>query len=185
LLYSGSFGRAHSFQSVLDLARLLRADDVHLTFSIRGNREAALRAAIGPEDSNIHFAPFTEAKNLSDRLASADVHVVTLHERWTGTVVPSKFFGALAIGRPVLFCGDSQCAVARWIKQYDLGWVLTPENLQEVAESMRRLSTDKLAMQQKGELCHKVYRATFSREIGLDEWHRELIELLKGRSRPT
>jgi hypothetical protein len=185
LLYSGTFGRAHSFQSVLDLARLLRAEDVHLTFSIRGNREEALRAAIGPEDSNIHIAPFTEAKNLADRLASADVHVVTLREQWTGTVVPSKFFGALAIGRPALFCGDSRSAVARWIEQYDLGWVLAPENLPEVAESMRRLSTDKLAMQQKGELCHDVYHALFSREIGLDGWHRELTELLATRAEST
>jgi glycosyltransferase involved in cell wall biosynthesis len=183
LLYSGTFGRAHSFQTLLDLARLLRADDIHLTFSIRGNREEALRAAIAPEDTNIHFAPFAEAKNLPDRLACADVHAVTLREEWTGTVVPSKFFGALAIGRPVLFCGDSRSAVAQWIEQYDLGWVLTPANLTEVAESMRRLSKDKLAMQQKEEHCHKTYRAFFSREIGLDEWHRQLVELVSSSPR--
>lgn len=182
LLYSGTFGRAHSFESVLDLARLLRADNIHLTFSVRGNREEALRAAVSPEDSNIHFAPFAEAKNLPDRLASADVHVVTLREQWTGTVVPSKFFGALAIGRPVLFCGDSRSAVAQWIEQYELGWVLTPANLAEVAEGMRKLSTDKLALQQKGEHCHKIYQSFFSREIGLNEWHRQLAELVASRS---
>jgi glycosyltransferase involved in cell wall biosynthesis len=183
LLYSGTFGRAHSYQLIMELARLLHAENVCLTFSIRGNREAALRAAVVSEDTNIRFAPFTAAENLSDRLASADVHVVTLREEWTGIVIPSKFFGALAIGRPVLFCGDPQSAVAQWIERYDLGWVLTPENLLEVATSLRVLLKDRSAVQRKGALCHKVYHEHFSRKIVLDGWHRELTELLTNRAR--
>jgi len=185
LLYSGTFGRAHSYQSVLDLARLLRADDVSLTFSIRGNREEALRAAVSPDDSNIHFVAFTSSENLQGRLASADVHVVTLREEWSGTVVPSKFFGALAIGRPVLFCGDSQSAVAQWIQQYDLGWVLTPDNLQEVAESLRQSLKNPLAMQEMRERCHRIYHTYFSREIGIEGWHRQLTELCAWREIPS
>jgi glycosyltransferase involved in cell wall biosynthesis len=121
LLYAGSFGRAHSYESLLKLARLLRPNGVRLTFSVRGNREKALRAAVQPEDSNVSFVPFAAAENLADRLACADVHVVSLREEWTGAIVPSKSFGALAVGRPLLFCGDRRSAIAQWIEQYDLG----------------------------------------------------------------
>lgn len=183
LLYSGTFGRAHSYEAILKLARLLRGDHVHFAFSVRGNRETALREAVCPEDSNISFAPFAAAENLSDRLAGADVHVVSLRDEWTGTVVPSKFFGALAIGRPVLFCGGRGSAIAQWIEEYELGWNLTPNNVTEVASAMRALFKDPLAMQQRNDRCHRIYHTHFSREIGLEGWHQQLTALLSDRDR--
>jgi colanic acid biosynthesis glycosyl transferase WcaI len=180
LLYSGSFGRAHSYEPILSLVRLLKTDDVCLTFSVRGNRLEELRAAILPDDSNIRFVPFTASEYLSTRLSSADVHVVTLREEWTGAVVPSKFFGALAIGRPVLFCGSRNSAVARWIEQFELGWVLNQENIDEVATSIRGLLHFPSAICKKGEHCHRVYWEQFSRDKALDCWHQLLTELLSG-----
>src|SRR5437660_10628781 len=43
LLYSGTFGRAHSADEFQALARALRGDNVRFCFSARGNREAELR----------------------------------------------------------------------------------------------------------------------------------------------
>lgn len=182
LLYAGSFGRAHSYKSLLALARLLRPDGVCLTFSIRGNCEKALRAAVEPEDSNVRFVPYASTENLADRLACADVHVVSLREEWTGAIVPSKSFGALAVGRPLLFCGDRGSAIAQWIEQYSLGWVLTKDNADTVAESMRLFMRDPIAIEQINQRCQRVYRQHFSREVTLDAWHRMLTELISHRS---
>ena len=180
LLYSGSFGRAHSYELILILARILKASNVGLTFSVRGNREEELRAAKLPDDTNIRFVPFVETGSIATRLSSADIHVVTLREESTGAVVPSKFFGAIAIGRPVLFCGDRGSAIAQWITQHDLGWVLTPETVRDVAASIRELLKTPGAIQRKGEHCHRVYREHFSRKSALDAWHHKLTELMSG-----
>jgi colanic acid biosynthesis glycosyl transferase WcaI len=182
LLYAGSFGRAHSYQSLLKLARLLQPDDVRLAFSVRGNRENALRAAVQTDDSNVSFAPFAAAENLRDRLACADVHVVSLREEWTGAIVPSKSFGALAVGRPLLFCGDRGSAVAQWIEQYDLGWVLTDGNISTVALSITSLMKDPAAKEQMNQRCRRIYQKHFSREVTLDEWQRMLTKLLTNRA---
>jgi hypothetical protein len=181
VLYSGSFGRPHSYELILELARRLRADDVQVSFSVRGNRVTALRSAVDLEDLNISFVPFSESGTLSNRLACADVHLVSLREEWTGTVVPSKFFGALAIGRPVIFCGDRESSVAQWIEHYDLGWVLTRQNISEITASIRGLSKDASEIQKKREHCHAVYQACFSREISLQGWHKNLAELMVDR----
>ncbi len=182
LLYAGSFGRAHSYERLLNLVRLLRPDGVRLTFSVRGNREEALRAAVQPEDSNISFVPFAAAENLADRLACADVHVVSLREEWTGAIVPSKSFGALAVGRPLLFCGHRGSAIAQWIEQYDLGWVLTAENVSSVAASMIMLMKDPVATAQMNQRCQRIYQKHFSREVALDGWHRLLTDMISNRS---
>ena len=180
VLYSGSFGRPHSYELILELARHLRADDVQVSFSVRGNRVEALRSAVHLDDLNISFVSFSESGTLSNRLACADVHLVSLREEWTGTVVPSKFFGALAIGRPVIFCGDRESSVAQWIEQYDLGWVLTHHNISEIAASIRGISKNAPRCKKKREHCHAVYQACFSREISLQAWHENLTELTAG-----
>ena len=53
LLYSGNFGRAHSYESFLALARQLRGTGVHFCFAVRGNRAEELKQAVTPEDTNI------------------------------------------------------------------------------------------------------------------------------------
>ena len=43
LLYSGNFGRAHSYEELLELARSLRGEPIHFCFAVRGNQAAELR----------------------------------------------------------------------------------------------------------------------------------------------
>ena len=108
LLYSGTMGRAHDHRAFLALARACRArsgDDVAFCFSSRGNRQDELRAAVTPADTNVGFVPFADEAALEARLGAADLHLVSLQPEWAGIVVPSKFFGSLAVGRPVLYAG--------------------------------------------------------------------------------
>src|SRR5439155_12521003 len=103
LMYSGNLGRAHSYREILHLAQALQDKPIRFAFSIRGNKAEELRAAVSEKDTNVRFVPFAEEEQLESRLSTADIHIVSLREEWTGCVVPSKFFGALAAGRPVLF----------------------------------------------------------------------------------
>jgi glycosyltransferase involved in cell wall biosynthesis len=178
LIYSGNFGRAHSHQPILALARRLRPEGVHLAFSVRGNSVQVLRDALTPEDTNVSFASFAAPEQLAARLACADIHVVSLREEWTGTVVPSKFFGALAAGRPVLFCGSPDCAIADWIRKDSLGWVLTPENVDDVAQSLTRIMNAPEEMKEMRSRCHRVYQERFARDIIVKQWGQELRKLV-------
>ena len=112
LLYSGSFGRAHSYKEILDLAELLHPRGVKLVFSVRGKRQEELKQAVEQRNAGIGLVPIASSDRLQDRLACADIHVVTLRSDWTGMVVPSKFFGALAAARPVLFVGGADSSLA-------------------------------------------------------------------------
>ncbi len=178
LLYSGNFGRAHSYDDILELARLMRAEDVRVAFSVRGNRVEVLRQALRAEDDNVRFLPFAPLDQVGKRLASADILIVSLREELTGAVVPSKFFGALAIGRPVLFCGSLESSLAQWIRQFNLGWVLAPGRAAEVADEIRAFASNPREMEAMRQRCHRVYCEHFSKQAALDQWHRLLSELL-------
>lgn len=180
ILYSGSFGRPHSFVELLALARRLRGTGIHVAFSVRGNREAELRRAIAPDDVNVSLVPFVAEDDLSRRLGAADVHAVTLGPEWTGTVVPSKFQAALAAGRPVLFAGSPLASPARWIAEMGLGFHLErdPASLEAVARALIELAESPGALAALRARCHAAYVERFSRERTISAWDQALRKLL-------
>ena len=94
-------------------------------------------------------------------------------------MVPSKFFGSLASGRPVIFAGARHAAIVRWIEQYQVGWVLDAGTEPRIAAELRNLAAapDRLKALQRH--CHEVYQKHFSRERVMSAWDRELHELLR------
>jgi glycosyltransferase involved in cell wall biosynthesis len=184
LLYAGTMGRAHDFQSLLRLARACRArsgDAVSLCFAVRGNRAQELRAAIGPDDTNVNVADFADEQSLLRRLAAADLHLISLRGDWAGIVVPSKFFASLAVGRPVLYAGPDNSEIARWIAADDLGLHLREDDIGATADRLHALIGDEPALARWRENALAVYRRRWSKNVTNDHWDRLLRELVSAR----
>ncbi len=178
IIYSGSFGRAHSLSELLTIARLTSLKPLHFSLSICGNRIEEVHRAITCADKNISFVPFATADRLEQRLSAADIHIVSLQPEWTGTVVPSKFFGALASGRPVLFIGSEECTIAQLIRQHRLGWVCSPGEEPLIARQLITIAEDPCSLSELKAHCHRVYTEAFAREITLEAFDQELRTLL-------
>jgi len=79
---------------------------------------AALKEGVAARGlDNFRFLPYQRRDMLEDSLAAADVHLVSLLPALEGYVVPSKLYGILAAGRPLIFIGDGKGDVGRVIEQ--------------------------------------------------------------------
>jgi len=116
-------------------------------------------------------------EKLQDRLSSPDIHLVSLRDSWTGTLVPSKFFGSLAIGRPVLYAGSEKSSVARWIDEYEIGWNLRNDTINQVAENLTRLSSQSANLYDLNKHCFEVYKKYFSKEKVINIFHENIKNL--------
>jgi glycosyltransferase involved in cell wall biosynthesis len=159
----------------------MRGSGAAFTYGVRGSRLSELKTAITPEDTNIRFVDFAPPEKLEARLSAPDVHIVTLREAYTGAVVPSKFFGALAAGRPVLFEGSEKCSIAQWITEYKVGWHLRSDNIDRVAADLEAFGKDEARRQAMFKHCHEIYHAHFSKKTILDKWDKELKSLIADR----
>jgi len=177
LLYSGNLSHPHEFEKTVTLARKM-GEAASFVFSARGKRVEVLKSYLTEKDTNIRFVPFASVDKLMDRLSAPDIHIVSLKSSYTGVAVPSKFFGALAVGRPILFEGDEVSAIAGWIRQYGLGWVLTDKNTNEIAADMTAFSMDNRRKLELFTHCHNTYQKYFSKKAVLDGWESELKKLL-------
>lgn len=172
ILYSGSIGRAHSFDRFIELARVLRkkGSSVAFCFAGRGHRYDQLKSRVSSDDINIRFADFCSREELEQRLLSADLHMISLREGWEGTVVPSKFFAALAVAKPVIYAGAADSDIGVWIRDLEVGAKLDDATLDETAEKLTHLAENREALNQWQSKALQVYRDHFSREQALDKW---------------
>ena len=167
LLYSGNLGQAHEYSLFLNLARKLREKnpDIVFAFSASGNKFEEFKSQITNDDINIKFLPFAKVEDLEDRLTSADIHLISLKDKWSGIVVPSKFFGSLAVGRPVLFYGPDDSGISSWIEQYNIGANLTENNIDEIADNLISYAELPELLQAWKENAFTTYNNYFSKKL--------------------
>ena len=184
LIYAGSMARSHDFESLLQLARACRAragNEIAICFACTGTNLPALQAAVRPDDANIRFAPFTSDEAvLQRRLEAADFHLGSLRPEFTGIVVPSKFFAALAVARPFIFAGAADAGIAQWIHEHGVGLVIEPGRADETAARLVALKDDPAAIRAGRDVAFQTYHRLFSKRIVNDRW----AALLRSQLRP-
>jgi colanic acid biosynthesis glycosyl transferase WcaI len=180
VLYSGTIGSAHEFESFLMLAREIRRRNASVAFCFagRGNRYDHLKKSVNEEDTNISFTGFADESELERRLGSADIHMLSLREGWEGIVLPSKFFGSLASGRPVLYSGAEKSAIKEWIETYKVGFYLSKNNINQIADKLISFTNDKnkILKMQHNAFC--TYNEHFSKRVVMDKWSILLKNLI-------
>ena len=144
--YSGNMGLAHDFDTILAVAESLRGRHIVFLMIGDGPRRAEIqRAANSRGLDNMRFLPSQLPDKLSESLSAADAHLVTMRTPLCGLVVPSKFYGVLAAGRPCLFVGPKESEVALSLTELDAGMVIDPENPSALAAAILDWAMDPVA----------------------------------------
>jgi hypothetical protein len=116
LLYSGNWGVAHDYKTFISGYQLH-----HRTGSGRFLLWLnAVGSAVGTIESELKRLdlPFIRStpvplNDLPRLLVTPDVHLITLSDAFVGFVLPSKVYGCIESGRPVLFIGSDRSDVHR------------------------------------------------------------------------
>ena len=124
VLYSGNLGLAHDLATITASIASLRGDKrFQFLFVGSGGRRAELSAFVAEQDiHSVELRPYVQRESLSESLAAGDIGLVTQRDSCCGSVVPSKVYGLLAAGRPILFIGPEAATPARIIARFHCGW---------------------------------------------------------------
>ena len=169
--YSGNLGRAHDVGTMLGAMNRLRGDDVELVVTGGGAKLDELRAASLP---NIRLEPYAPRERLSESLSAADAHLVTLLPELEGLVVPSKFYGILAVARPVLYVGATDGVLARLVREHDCGFAIASGDADGLASAIRTLAADRAKARGMGERGRKLYEDRFAPQMAFAAWEKVL-----------
>jgi colanic acid biosynthesis glycosyl transferase WcaI len=139
VIHAGNLGFYGAWETLLQAARLVNGEGIGLVFVGGGaNRDRLAAQATGIP--NVRFVPFRPANEIPYVMAAGDVHIITVKRGLEGVVVPSKLFGILAAGRPVLAIAPKQCDAARIIEEVGCGVAVDPDSPEAIADAFRRLA---------------------------------------------
>ena len=127
-------------QTLLDAARLLEErEDLLFVFIGGGAGKAAVDRRIADGARNIRSLPSQPLSTIGTSLSAADVHVVSLANEAVGVIHPCKIYGAMAIGRPVLFFGPEASHVGDIFHAGDIGRVVAHGDAQGAVAAIHEL----------------------------------------------
>ena len=142
LMYSGNMGPPHDTETILALLVLLQKEISSLRFVLVGDTprhdklmEQARRMGI---IRNTRL-PAQPRERLGELLGAADAHLVSQRTETEGLLVPSKFYGIVAAGRPVVFIGPPSSEVGTRVIQSELGVVVEPGHAETGIQAVRKV----------------------------------------------
>jgi glycosyltransferase involved in cell wall biosynthesis len=140
-LHAGNLGFYGAWETLLEAAKLLEKSDpdVSLVFVGDGAQRDRL-VALADGCKSIRFLPFFPATKIPSVMAAGDVHVITVKKGLEGVVVPSKLYGVLAAGRPILAVTDIASDVSAITQEKKCGYAASPQVPAQVFLAMRALA---------------------------------------------
>ena len=176
--YSGNLGRVHEFDTLLGAAALLRGDaGIRFLIVGRGPRLAEVRERAARERlDNVVFHDHQDRASLSESLAVPDVHIAILDRRFDGLVLPSKLYGIMAAGRPVIFVGDTHGESAALVQDARCGSSVATGDAQGLADAIRGLRDHPADCAELGGRARAAFDAKYAMEKAFERWRAVLAE---------
>lgn len=185
VLYSGNMGAAHDFDDVLQVARRCRdLSDLLFIFVGDGVRRCEIEKAKQRFNlDNVMLLPFQPFDRLAQSLSLGDLHFISLRDGFEGLVVPSKAYGSLAAGRPILYQGSETGEIACMVHEEKIGSVVDCGDVDALEQSILRHFRDRSLCQAEGCRARRLVEpgGRYSRRRALEDY-ADLITMESGQA---
>ena len=150
LLHAGNLGFYGAWGTLVTAARKLADEGIGLVFVGDGAQRGQIEAAAA-DCKNVRFLPFFPASKISSVLAAPDAHVVTVKRGLEGAIVPSKMYGILAAGKPIVAVAPKDTDVAKIGEERGFAVSADPDDASRVADVVRQIFQNTETLRRMGE----------------------------------
>ena len=172
--YSGNLGRGHDVDTIIATINQLRnTPKVKFLFVGGGAKIDELQRRLISLD-NVCFKPYQARKLLSESLSVPDVHLISLLPELEGYMVPSKFYGVIAAGRPVIFVGDTNGEISKLVRQHNCGAVVEKDDSDALSERILYMSKHEELVSNMGRNGHAAFIMHYQLDKVIPKWKKIL-----------
>lgn len=166
--YSGSLGLAHDQRTVFEVMCQLRNDGrFRFVFVGGGARRQDFEQSCRVEGiTMVEFHDYATRSQLGSSLANGHLGLVTQLPETVGAVVPSKTYGIMAAGRPVLYVGPRESTTARMLERVECGWQVDPGDSSAMIRLLERLDQDRGLLETAGANARSAFEQHYDKPIG-------------------
>ncbi|HEY4411407.1 MAG TPA: glycosyltransferase family 4 protein, partial [Gaiellaceae bacterium] len=176
IMHSGNVGHSQNLDVLIRATTFLRdLDDLAVVIVGGGARRGELiELADLLETDAVQFLGYQPRETLSSSLSAAQLHYVGLGRGLSGYVVPSRLYGILSAGRPVLVAADEESETAAVVRSVGCGLVVPPSRPELVAAAIRDLHDGRHDLDEMGRRGREYVVADADRSIAVERYRRLL-----------
>ena len=166
--YSGTLGLAHELDTIAEAMWRLR-DNYRFRFVFvgGGSRRTELEGYCKQRAiSTAEFRPYAGRSDLGSSLAEGHIGLVTQRPQTIGSVVPSKTYGIMAAGRPILYVGPENATPSLVVQKHRCGWRVEPGDVARMVRLLETLERDRSIVYEAGARARHAFEAYYDRHIG-------------------
>jgi glycosyltransferase involved in cell wall biosynthesis len=180
VMHSGNVGHAADVQTLVRAATFLRdlPDLCIVVIGFGALREQTVALAERLEVDAVTFLPYQPREALSESISAAQLHYVGLTSGLSGFVVPSRVYGVLAAGRPLLVSADADSETAQLVKRETCGVVVPPGRPELVAAAIRQAYAGELPLEEMGARGRSYVEREADRRVAFRRYRAVLDELV-------
>lgn len=182
VMYSGNLGLAHDAETIVSAVVAMKdRADVRFVFVGSGKQRPLVERAIQQHGlTNASYHDYVPREELAELLATADAHLVTVHPKFVGLIVPSKLYGVLGVGRPVIYVGPGESEVGLTIVEAGAGVSVASGQPGALVSAIDALAADPARARAMGESARRAVPGRFDRATSTKKW-ADLVEGLAGQ----
>ena len=178
VMYSGNLGLYYDLPGLIRLLKPYRGRrDVAFAFVGEGAVEKELKEYARAEDlDNVVFIPYQAKEDLVYSLNAADVHWVVNAKGIKGVSVPSKLYGVMAAGKPVLGVLEEGSEARLIIEETGCGLVAAPGNYAAVAEILEKFISKQVDCAGMGAAGRAYLEKNLTKDVSMEKYVRTIEE---------
>jgi colanic acid biosynthesis glycosyl transferase WcaI len=180
VMHSGNIGHAQDLDTLIRATSSLRDLEqlavVLIGFGARHAEYVRLAAKIGA--AQVSFVGYQDRDLLPLTLSSADLHFVGLARGLSGFVVPSRLYGILAAGRPVIAGAEEDSETAQLVREVGCGIVVPPGRPELLAQTIRTAVNGEHDLEEMGRRGRAWAEANADKKVAISRYRAVLTDVL-------
>ena len=179
IMYSGNIGLYYDLENIIKvIGKFNGIDDVVFVFVGDGTVKNKIENYVKENKlSNVTFIPYQDKADLVYSLNAADIHWVVNAKGIKGVSVPSKLYGVMAAGKPVLGVVDKGSEARLIVDECNCGLCTEPGNYDEIYKKIYFILNNKEEIKKLGINGRSYLERNLTKDVSINKYKNTIVSL--------
>lgn len=179
IMYSGNIGLYYDLENIIKvIGEFKDREDVVFAFVGDGTVKDKVEAYVKENNlSNVTFIPYQDKADLIYSLNAADIHWVVNAKGIKGVSVPSKLYGVMAAGKPVLGVLDEGSEARLIVEECNCGVCIEPGNYKEISNNIEYILNNKEEIRALGSNGRQYLETNLTKEVSINKYKENILAI--------
>ena len=179
IMYSGNIGLYYDLENIIKvIGEFKDREDVVFAFIGDGTVKSKIEEYVVENKlNNVTFIPYQDKADLIYSLNAADIHWVVNAKGIKGVSVPSKLYGVMAAGKPVLGVLDEGSEARLIVEECNCGVCIEPGNYKEISRNIEYILNNKELIKSLGQNGRKYLEVNLTKDVSINKYKETILSL--------